>query len=76
MKLCNQTSDPNECRHFFQIQGWETYLIAPVVKNKKYSSKYRYRARQKKQNKKKNDFWRSVQKIGKVINCRPLLDSQ
>ena len=36
MKLCNQTSDPNECRFFSsQRQGWETNLYAPVSKNKK-----------------------------------------
>ena len=38
MKLYNQTSDLNECRFFLlQKQGWETYLYAPVDKNKSFS---------------------------------------
>ena len=31
MKLCNQTSDPNE------RQGWKTYVYAPVAKSKSFS---------------------------------------
>ena len=42
---------------FFQRQGWETYLYAPVVKNKSFSWKYGYRARQKKQKKYLFLFW-------------------
>ena len=57
MKLCNQTSDPNECRIFFQRQGWETYSYAPVAKTKSFSWKYGYRATQKRQNKYFFWFW-------------------
>ena len=39
MKILNLTSDQNECRIFFQRQGWETHLIAQnmgIGLNKKY----------------------------------------
>ena len=45
------------CIFFFQRQGWETYFYAPVVKNKSFSWKYGYKARQKKQKKYFFSFW-------------------
>ena len=37
MKLLNQTSDPTNVDFFFQRQGWETSLYAPVAINKSFS---------------------------------------
>ena len=46
---------PTNVEFVFQRQGWETHFYAPVAKNKCFSWKYGYRARQKIQ--KKYFFW-------------------
>ena len=31
IKLCNQTSEPNKCRIFFQRQGWEKFFVMHLL---------------------------------------------